>query len=72
MLNILHLKVQIIVGKVGKGIMAKLEISRKTELRIKIAHSAHDWREAKSALRREHGLGAGCEAGDRLCQFGGL
>ena len=38
-------------------------------LEIKVAHSAHDWRRAKEALGREHGLGAGREAGDRLCQL---
>lgn len=39
------------------------------KLEIKVAHSAHDWRRAKAALGREHGLGAGREAGDRLCQL---
>ena len=39
------------------------------ELEIKVAHSAADWRKAKEALGREHGLGAGSEAGDRLCQL---
>lgn len=39
------------------------------ELEIKVAHSAQDWRRAKEALGREHGLGAGSEAGDRLCQL---
>ena len=38
-------------------------------LEIKLAHSAQDWRRAKEALGREHGLGAGSEAGDRLCQL---
>jgi hypothetical protein len=38
-------------------------------LKIKVAHSAQDWRRAKEALGREHGLGAGSEAGDRLCQL---
>ncbi|MFA6039864.1 MAG: Druantia anti-phage system protein DruA [Candidatus Peribacteraceae bacterium] len=38
-------------------------------LEIKVAHSAQDWRRAKEALGREHGLGAGSEAGDRLCQL---
>ena len=38
-------------------------------LEIKVAHSAHDWRRAKEALGREHGLGAGREAGDRLCHL---
>ena len=34
-----------------------------------MAHSAAEWRQAKAALGREHGLGAGREAGDRLCQL---
>jgi hypothetical protein len=38
-------------------------------LTIKVAHSAHEWRQAKEALGREHGLGAGREAGDRMCQL---
>jgi len=38
-------------------------------LEIKVAHSAQDWRRAKEALGREHGLGAGKEAGDRVCQL---
>jgi hypothetical protein len=38
-------------------------------LEVKTAHSAQDWRQAKAALGREHGLGAGREAGDRLCQL---
>jgi hypothetical protein len=38
-------------------------------LEVKVAHSAMDWRKAKEALGREHGLGAGSEAGDRLCQL---
>ncbi|MEO8351483.1 MAG: Druantia anti-phage system protein DruA, partial [Chthoniobacteraceae bacterium] len=38
-------------------------------LEIRPAHSAQDWRRAKEALGREHGLGAGREAGDRLCQL---
>ena len=38
-------------------------------LEVKVAHSAHQWRQAKEALGREHGLGAGREAGDRLCQL---
>jgi len=39
------------------------------KLEIRVAHSAQDWRRAKEALGREHGLGAGSEAGDRLCQL---
>jgi len=38
-------------------------------LEVKVARSAQDWRRAKAALGREHGLGAGREAGDRLCQL---
>ena len=38
-------------------------------LEVKVAHSAQDWRRAKEALGRGHGLGAGSEAGDRLCQL---
>ena len=38
-------------------------------LEISAAHSALEWRQAKAALGREHGLGAGREAGDRLCQL---
>lgn len=39
------------------------------QLEVKVAHSAAQWRQAKAALGREHGLGAGREAGDRLCQL---
>jgi len=42
---------------------------KRAGLEIKVAHSAQDWRRAKEALGREHGLGAGSEAGDRLCQL---
>ena len=38
-------------------------------LEVRAAHSASEWRQAKAALGREHGLGAGREAGDRLCQL---
>ncbi len=38
-------------------------------IEVTVAHSASDWRQAKAALGREHGLGAGREAGDRLCQL---
>jgi len=47
------------------GVMAGVE----GKLEVKVAHSAQDWRQAKEALGREHGLGAGSEAGDRLCQL---
>ena len=43
--------------------------TKRAGLEIKVAHSAQDWRRAKEALGREHGLGAGSEAGDRLCQL---
>lgn len=39
------------------------------KLEVRVAHSAQEWRQAKAALGREHGLGAGHEAGDRLCQL---
>jgi len=39
------------------------------KLEIRVAHSAAEWRQAKRALGWEHGLGAGREAGDRLCQL---
>ncbi len=38
-------------------------------LTVQAAHSAVQWRQAKAALGREHRLGAGYEAGDRLCQL---
>jgi hypothetical protein len=38
-------------------------------IEVKVAHSAAEWRQAKMALGREHGLGTGGEAGDRLCQL---
>jgi len=38
-------------------------------LAVSAAHSAAEWRQAKAALAQEHGLGAGREAGDRLCQL---
>ncbi len=47
----------------------KLREDRSGALEVKAAHSAQDWREAKVALGREHGLGAGREAGDRLAQL---
>ncbi len=39
------------------------------KLEVKVAHSSQDWRRAKEALGSEHGLGAGREAGDRLCKL---
>jgi hypothetical protein len=47
----------------------KLESGRASALQIRVAHSAAQWRQAKVALGREHGLGAGREAGDRLRQL---
>jgi len=48
---------------------SKLKEERCGALEVKAAHSAQDWRQAKAALGREHGLGAGREAGDRLAQL---
>jgi len=48
---------------------SKLKAERCGALEVKAAHSAQDWRQAKAALGREHGLGAGREAGDRLAQL---
>jgi hypothetical protein len=70
MRNHLHLRVQVIVGKPCYGIMRKSKISGKSEWKIQVAHSAHNWRKAKSALGPEHELGAGCDAGDQLCPVG--
>jgi hypothetical protein len=39
------------------------------ELEVRVARNAEDWNLAKSALFEEHSLGAGAEAGDRLCQL---
>ena len=47
----------------------KSETGRTGAFHIKVAHSASEWRQAKAALGLEHGLGAGREAGDRLCQL---
>jgi len=47
----------------------KYPAERLGALEVTIAHSAAEWRQAKAALGREHGLGAGREAGDRLCQL---
>lgn len=40
-----------------------------TDLRIKVAETSADWELAHQLLDEEHSLGAGREAGDRLCQF---
>ena len=42
---------------------------RAEELVVRVARNADDWNLAKSALFEEHSLGAGAEAGDRLCQL---
>jgi hypothetical protein len=47
----------------------KSKAERSGALEVVPAHSAAEWRQAKAALGREHGLGAGHEAGDRLCQL---
>ena len=38
-------------------------------LSIRIASTSADWEIAHAMLDEEHFLGAGREAGDRLCQF---
>ncbi len=38
-------------------------------LRIRTAENSADWQIAHTLLDDEHLLGAGREAGDRLCQF---
>ena len=48
---------------------SKSQAERFGALEVRAAHSAAEWRQAKAALGREHGLGAGREAGDRLCQL---
>lgn len=48
---------------------SKTPAERLGKLAVRVAHSAAQWRQAKAALGREHGLGAGREAGDRLCQL---
>lgn len=55
--------------KTRKTSGAEVEQSANGTLEVKVAHSAHEWRKAKEALGREHGLGAGREAGDRICQL---
>lgn len=47
----------------------KLKSGHLSTIEVKVAHSAAEWRQAKTALGREHGLGTGREAGDRLCQL---
>ena len=48
----------------------KSPAERPGALEVTAAHSAAQWRQAKAALGQEHGLGAGREAGDRLCSVG--
>ncbi len=48
---------------------SEAKAERLGKLAVRVAHSASAWRQAKAALGREHGLGAGREAGDRLCQL---
>jgi len=43
--------------------------SSAASLRIRTAETPADWQIAHSMLDEEHLLGAGREAGDRLCQF---
>ncbi len=50
---------------------SEAKAERLGKLAVRVAHSASAWRQAKAALGREHGLGAGREAGDRLCQLVG-
>ena len=47
----------------------KSHAERLGALEVNVAHWAAQWRQAKAALGREHGLGAGREAGERLCQL---
>ena len=47
----------------------KLIQLRISELHIRLAASSADWEIAHQMLDEEHFLGAGCEAGERLCQF---
>ena len=42
---------------------------RRGALEVRAADSASEWRQAKAAPGRKHGLGAGREAGDRLSQL---
>ena len=51
------------------GLKSETQAQPLGKLTVQVAHSAAQWRQAKVALGREHGLGAGCEAGDRLCQL---
>ena len=48
---------------------SKSKAERSDTLEVRAVYSASEWRQAKAALGREHGLGAGREAGDRLCQL---
>src|ERR1035437_5584887 len=57
------------VVKKHEHLSSKLNSGRLGALEVKVAHSASEWRQVKAALGREHGLGAGREAGDRLCHL---
>jgi hypothetical protein len=57
------------VVKTSLKIFADMDGEQSAGVVVRVAHSAQDWRRAKAALGREHGLGAGREAGDRLCQL---
>ena len=43
--------------------------SNASSLQFRIAETSADWQPAHTLLDDEHLLGAGREAGDRLCQF---
>jgi len=57
------------VVKTNQEKLIEGESKKKASLEVRVAQRAEEWREAKEALGREHGLGAGREAGDRLCQL---
>ena len=48
---------------------ASVESPAREPLHIRLAASSADWEIAHQMLDEEHFLGAGREAGDRLCQF---
>jgi len=49
--------------------LARADSRRREALQIQLAASSADWEIAHQMLDEEHFLGAGREAGDRLCQF---
>jgi hypothetical protein len=55
--------------KPSGALSSETNAERLGKLEVRVAHSAAEWRQAEAALGREHGLGAGREAGDRLCQL---